>query len=241
MDYDHWTNSQDDNNFTCQVGKISQMTDSSAIVNIKAKNFGQPYTITFSMRFERGDWYVDDFISDDGTGEKPYFEKYIEDNTFYQRFSLNDLLYLTEHYGEPEKAEKSGTKLVYKEFEQEEEVPFVEYVYGCGVMKSTKKEFGYELVSTTPHAFYFSMSLDTSTNARLYFANKDDANSFYDRASNTKPFTFEGKRIVLQKQSDGKSFLVQEQLKDKSTSTIFAIHRASHEGEYYMIEVEIYV
>ena len=70
LDYDHWTNSQDDNNFTYEVGKISNMTDSTAVVKVKAKNAGKPYTITLNMRFERGDWYVDDFISDDGTGEK---------------------------------------------------------------------------------------------------------------------------------------------------------------------------
>lgn len=241
IDYDHWTNSQDDNNFTCEVGKISQMTDSTAIVKIKAKNFGDPYTITLSMRFERNDWYVDDFISDDGTSEKAYLAKYIESNTFCQRFSLNDLLYLTEHYAEKAKAQKSGLKFVYYDSVQEEEMNDSEYVYGHDMTKSTKKGLGYELMAHTPHAFYFSMSLDTSTNGRLHFVNENDANGFYERASKTKPFTFEGKRIVLEKQPGGNSFLVQEMLKDKSTSTIFALHRPTFEDGYYMLYVEIYV
>ena len=78
LDYDHWTNSQDDNNFTCQVGKIGSMTDSTAVVQVKAKNGGKPYDILLSLIFERGDWYVDDFLpADGGESEKAYLERYI--------------------------------------------------------------------------------------------------------------------------------------------------------------------
>ena len=104
-----------------------------------------------------------------------------------------------------------------------------------------KKEFGYELIRNTPHAIYFSMTEDTSMNGRLYFANILDASDFYERVCMTKPFTFEGKRIVVKKESDGKSVLVQELRKDKSTSTMFAVHSPKHEGEYYLAEIEIYV
>lgn len=241
LDCDHWTNSQDDNDFSYQIEKISDMTDSSAVVRLKAKNFGKRYPIILNMRFERGDWFVDDFISDEGTSEKEYFEMFVERGTFYRRFSLQDLLYLTEHYAERSKAEMSGLYFIYHESEQEEEINSVEYVYGRDIARSTKKSFGYELINETSHAFYFSMSLDTSTNGRLYFASKADANAFYERASKTKPFMFETKRIVVKKQPDGKSFLVQEQLNDTSFSTIFALHRPDRAGEYYEMDVEIYV
>lgn len=241
LDYDHWTNSQDDNNFTCEINKINNMTDSTAVVKLKAKNSGKPYTITLNMRFERNDWYVDDFISDDGIGEKTYFKEYIERNTFYQRFSLDDLLYLTEHYAESAKAEMSGLSFIYHDSQSDEDMDYDVYVYGRDVSRSTKKELGYNLISNTPHAFYFSMSLDTSTNGGLYFYNTLDANDFYERAVKTKPFTFEGKHITVKKEPDGKSFLVQEVLKDKSTNTKFAIHRPVGNGEYFLIEVEIYV
>jgi hypothetical protein len=82
LDYDHWTNSQDDNNFTCQVGKISNMTDSTAVVQVKAKNDGKGYDILLSLIFERDDWYVDDFLptaGDDSESEKVYFERYIRE------------------------------------------------------------------------------------------------------------------------------------------------------------------
>ena len=85
------------------------------------------------------------------------------------------------------------------------------------------------------------MSLDTSTNGRLYFATEADANSFYERTSRTAPFYFEDKCIVVEQQADCESFLVKEMFEDNSTSTMFAIHRPTREGEFYMVEVEIYV
>ena len=80
LDYDHWTNSQDDNNFTYEVGRIDQITDSTAFAEIYGKNYGNDYTIVLGLYFERGDWYVDDFLSPDRKdGEKEYFQGYIRD------------------------------------------------------------------------------------------------------------------------------------------------------------------
>ncbi len=78
LDYDHWTNSQDDNNFTSEVGRIDQITDSTAFAEVYGKNYGNDYTIVLGLYFERGDWYVDDFLSPDRKdGEKDYFHTYI--------------------------------------------------------------------------------------------------------------------------------------------------------------------
>ena len=77
LDYDHWTYSQDDNNFTCKVRKVRDITDSTAVVDVECVNFDKPYTITLGLLFERGDWYVDDFISEDGNSEKKMLEDYI--------------------------------------------------------------------------------------------------------------------------------------------------------------------
>lgn len=78
LDYDHWTNSQDDNNFTYEVGRIDQITDSTAFAEVYGKNYGNDYTIVLGLYFERGDWYVDDFLSPDRKdGEKDYFHTYI--------------------------------------------------------------------------------------------------------------------------------------------------------------------
>ena len=241
LDYDHWTNSQDDSDFSYEIGKISNVTDSTAFVTINAKNFGKRYNVFLSMRYERDDWFVDDFILTDGTGESQATEEYINYRSFYQRFALNDLLYLTRYYYLSEKAEKSGLYLVYHDSVQDEEMDYEDYVYGRDIYKGEKKGIGYEIIKNKPHAFYFSMSLDTSTNGRLYFATEADANSFYERTSRTAPFYFEDKCIVVEQQADGESFLVKEMFEDNSTSTMFAIHQPTREGEFYMVEVEIYV
>lgn len=240
LDYDHWTNSQDDNNFTYKVGKISNMTDSTAIVTINGKISG-PHTITLSMRFERGDWYVDDFLGDDGTGEKVYFKDYIQKNNFYKQFSLNDLLYLMQHYAESAKAEKSGLGLIYHDSQTSDEVDEEQYVYGHDIYSTTKKELGYELNTSSAHAFYFLMSLDTSRNGYLRFFKQNDANAFFERVRNTKPFTFEGKRIVVTKVSGDKSARIEEVRSDKSTSTMFEVHQPTALDGWYEIYLEIYV
>ena len=78
LDYDHWTNSQDDTNFTYEIGRIDPITDSTAFAEIYGKNFGNDYTIVLGLYFERGDWYVDDFLSPERKdGEKDYFQTYI--------------------------------------------------------------------------------------------------------------------------------------------------------------------
>lgn len=80
LDYDHWTNSQDDNEFTCEVNRVENISDSTAVVKIDAKNFGNEYTIVLGLHLERDNWYVDDFLSPDGKdGEKFYLEKYIRE------------------------------------------------------------------------------------------------------------------------------------------------------------------
>ena len=100
LDYDHWTNSQDDNQFTYRVGEIENITDSTAIANVEGKNFGESTTITLALFFERGDWYVDDFLGD-GVSEKGFLEnvvtegiigkivRFYEDYVFYGKDDLS--------------------------------------------------------------------------------------------------------------------------------------------------------
>ena len=244
LDYDHWSRSQDDNNFVCEEFKISNMTDSTAIVKVMARNCNEPTTITLSMCFERNDWFVDDFLSEDGIGEKVYFKKYIEKATFYQRFSLNDLLCLMQHYAEKAKAQKSGMDFIYHESEQTGDIDVVNndvYVYGHDFMKSEDQQAESQLSKLSPHAFYFMMSLGASANSYLRFVNEIDANSFFERVCNTKPFTFEGKRIVVNKVAGDKSVRVNEVRNNKSTSTMFEIHSPVFLEDLYELYLEIYM
>jgi len=60
-DYDHWICGQDfSDDWSCSVSKVYDVTDSSALVDLVIHNFGDRET-TIALRYERGDWYVDDF------------------------------------------------------------------------------------------------------------------------------------------------------------------------------------
>ena len=150
------------------------------------------------------------------------------------------MLYLTQHYDESAIAEKSGLALVHHNSEQSGEIDCEEYIYGRDIMFSSKNG-AYDVTNVRPHGFYFVMSLDTSTNGFLYFMNMLDATDFYERALKTKPFTFENMHITVKKESNGKSFLVQEIMRDKTASTMFAVHSPERDGDHYKIYIEIYV
>lgn len=82
FDYDHWTNSQDDSDFTFEVGEVKDITDSTAVVKINGKNFGKDCLIILSLFYERDEWYVDDFLpSDGGESEKAYLERIIREKS----------------------------------------------------------------------------------------------------------------------------------------------------------------
>ena len=76
LDYDHWINAQDySEDLSARAASIEAFTDSTAIVKVAVRNFGKQGEVVLRMRFERNDWYVDDFLPSDGVGEgeKEYF------------------------------------------------------------------------------------------------------------------------------------------------------------------------
>ena len=80
LDYDHWTSSQDDTDFTCKTVTVSNLTDSTAIAKVNEENVGRSYAVTLVLLFERNDWFVDDFLfNEDGSSEKEYFKRFIEE------------------------------------------------------------------------------------------------------------------------------------------------------------------
>jgi len=79
-DYDHWVCGQDfSDDWNCKVMKVYHVTDSTAFVDLAIHNFGDSET-TIALRFERNDWYIDDFSpSDDGEDDKAYLRRTIKD------------------------------------------------------------------------------------------------------------------------------------------------------------------
>ena len=83
LEHDHWTNSQDPEDFTYKINKIEKTTDSTAIVVLNARNWGDDYLVTLRLLYEREDWFVDDFITKYGfKSEKAYLNDYIKKHTY---------------------------------------------------------------------------------------------------------------------------------------------------------------
>lgn len=79
-DADYWVCGQDfSDDWSCKVAKVYEMTDTSALVVLSIHNFSDIET-TIALRFERGDWYVDDFSpSKDGNDDKAYLRAFIRE------------------------------------------------------------------------------------------------------------------------------------------------------------------
>ena len=72
--------------WTYNTKKIDNITDSTAVVEMDIRNFGNHNVVTLELRFERGDWFVDDFVSssDDEADSQSYsevkkMEKFVND------------------------------------------------------------------------------------------------------------------------------------------------------------------
>ena len=79
-DYDYWVCGQDfSDDWSCKVSKIYEITDSTALVDLSIHNFDDTET-TIALRFERYDWYIDDFSpSKDGNDDKKYLRDTIRE------------------------------------------------------------------------------------------------------------------------------------------------------------------
>ena len=78
-DYDYWVCGQDiSDDWSYKVAKVYNVTDSTALVDMIIHNFSDQEN-TIALRFERDDWYIDDFSpSSDGNDDKAYLRRVIK-------------------------------------------------------------------------------------------------------------------------------------------------------------------
>ena len=82
-----------------------------------------------------------------------------------------------------ETAKDCGFSFIYADEDQPEDDPGTSVaVYGWGVEKGEKQDFGYELNCISDNACYFYYQLDTSTQAAICLKDKDDADRFVEKA-----------------------------------------------------------
>ena len=94
LDYDHWIMGQDCSpEWTHDVKKIENITDSTATAEIDIRNFGKHNSVMLKLKFERGDWFVDDFVS--YTGDATDSQSEYSEVKVMEKF-INDLLSVRE-------------------------------------------------------------------------------------------------------------------------------------------------
>ncbi len=80
FDANHWLQAQDADEPKIEVVSVTKSAATRAKVVVKITDFGTAVRITFPMIFERGDWFIDDFITDvDGRedSEKARMKQYV--------------------------------------------------------------------------------------------------------------------------------------------------------------------
>ena len=79
-DYDYWVCGQDySDDWSCTVARVYDITDSTAMADLNIHNFSDIET-TIALRFERDDWYIDDFNpAEGGFDDKAYLLKTISE------------------------------------------------------------------------------------------------------------------------------------------------------------------
>lgn len=163
---------------------------------------------------------------------------------YSQEFSIENLLVMM--YGNAKQIQEKGLPLIYKDSARDEEEPelsYQEYVYGCDIEKTDKKGLGYNLKATTKHGFYFQKDLDTSTQASLNFVSQKDATSFFDRASKSEPIKYGNKTYYFhQKEESGKAILyIETPYEEDDFETRFTIAYPELEGGFYRMKIDVWV
>ena len=164
-----------------------------------------------------------------------------EAEQFCKKFSIEDLLDLLEHYGAAKIVQNGGLTFIYKEEIEstDGDVGEERVVYGREIEKGDKKDFGYNLISTSKHSCYYELNLDTSTNPYLYFANKDDADSFYNRAANYKPFKYEGETYYINKNNG--VLYIDTKYDEDSFETHYCLYQPELEDGFYKIKIDVWM
>ena len=164
-----------------------------------------------------------------------------EAEQFCRQFSIENLLDLLEHYGAAQIVQNGGLTFIYKdEIESTDgDVGEDRVVYGREIEKGDKKDFGYNLISTSKHSCYYELNLDTSTNPYLYFANKDDADSFYDRGANHKPFEYEGKTYYIN--NNNGVLYIDTQYDEDSFETHYCLYPPELDDGFYKIKIDVWM
>ena len=157
-----------------------------------------------------------------------------------QEISLTNLLDLLYNYEGTGRKPDTPLQFICRDDVQEGDKHYAEVVYGHGVKKGDKKDVGYEITTSSPHAYFFCMSFDSSVTAGLYYVDKGDAERFLARIAQEKTVQFNGKTFNVITKPDDKRLYITNPWGDGNYETQFALYPITKEGDFYRIEIEVY-
>ena len=139
-----------------------------------------------------------------------------------------------------EAATKCGMAFIYEdEIESEDgDAGMYEILFGKDVEKGAKNEdIGYELKTTSDHAYYFSVFEATAINLNLCFVNKADADHMYEQLEQQE--VIKGFSVAKQRNQMGEGYLLLRGGEDESI--MIEIDKPVCEDGIYRIEIYQYV
>ena len=79
IDYDHWLQAQDYYKPSMTIESVEMLSDTKAISNIKVIPFSNsdPKNVKVTLKYERNNWYIDDFSSRFNASEKEVLKEFI--------------------------------------------------------------------------------------------------------------------------------------------------------------------
>lgn len=106
----------------------------------------------------------------------------VEAANFYEQLTFEKVVAFLANHNSEMAAKCALTHIFEDAIEEEGYAGEYACVYGWGVERGEKLDFGYEVKCTSDHACWFGFYADTSRNTHICFKNKADADSFFEKA-----------------------------------------------------------
>jgi len=154
---------------------------------------------------------------------------------FREKFTFENLLSLLKNHDNVVAAKKCGLSLIYKDVENDGEVECVDIVYGYEVERGSDKQ----VVAKSDNACYLYFSLDTSTQAILYFNDAADADYFQNMAKEYGLIIYEYNKYVPKKRMSSGYHNVDSLDWDGEYAPMYSLSNVSSERGWYVVNIGI--
>ena len=196
-----------------------------------------------STQKSNGNAVIQEGVSNDSTEKEEVAEDDKDAEEATKIYSQLTLQCFVELFGNPSLAEKYGFSFIYED-SMDDEVETTEVVYGKWIKKGEKKEesdLGYKLENTSNHSCYFIVVSASSDGASLNFANKEDAESVFDRMTKSESFEFNGMRLDPSRNKDSGSIELTSVEEEGFIQNRYSISPVELNDGYYQIVIWPYM